>query len=154
MGITKEKISLQFGKTYYRVEIISFREPIKNMIISEFSISWFKNLLLDYFLISLFLMDLLRDKMRNWKPGRLLRLKPIVVDGALLKLNVYPNGADHTSAGYVSIFVQNQNSEDLELDTEFRMKEQNINHGRKVQMPNWFSMRVSKPDETRKQSSI
>ena len=68
-------------------------------------------------------MALFRNKMRNWKPGRPVRLKPIVVDGKLLELVVYPNGINPDNCGYVSISVINHNSEDLELDTEFRLKE-------------------------------
>ena len=52
-------------------------------------------------------MALFRDKMKNWKPGRMVRLKPIVTDGVLMKLVVYPNGIDSDCAGHVSIAIEN-----------------------------------------------
>lgn len=72
-------------------------------------------------------MALFRDKMKNWKPGRMVRLKPIVTDGVLMKLVVYPNGIDSDCAGHVSIAIENHGMEDLELESEIRIKDKKAN---------------------------
>ena len=64
----------------------------------------------------------LRDKMRNWNPGRLVRLKTVNVDGVPLKLQIYPNGYTWDTPAYISYFIENLGSCDIELDFELRIK--------------------------------
>jgi len=67
-----------------------------------------------------------RDKMRNWNPGRVVRLKPVTVDGVPLKLLVYPNGDEKDSAGYISYYIENLGAYDIEVDFELQIKEMNM----------------------------
>ena len=62
------------------------------------------------------------DKMRNWNPGRLVRLKTVNADGVPLKLQIYPNGYDKDNAGYISYCIENLGAYDIELDFELQTR--------------------------------
>ena len=62
-----------------------------------------------------------RDKMRNWNPGRLVRLKTVNVDGVPLKLMIYPNGSKKDNVGYISYFIENLGAYDIELDFKLQI---------------------------------
>ena len=67
-----------------------------------------------------------KDKMMSWKPGRLVRLKEITVNGVPLRLQVYPNGDNKANSGYVSYYVENNASYDIELDYDLRIKNEKL----------------------------
>ena len=65
-----------------------------------------------------------KDKMRNWNPGRLVKLKTINVDGVPLRLEIYPNGHNNSDDGCVSYYIENLSDCDIELDYELQLKKE------------------------------
>ena len=61
------------------------------------------------------------DKMRSWKPGRLLRLKSFYVNGVKLRLQVYPNGDSNANRDFTSIFVDSMSPNDIVIDMDLSM---------------------------------
>ena len=61
------------------------------------------------------------DKMRSWKPGRLLRLKSFYVNGVKLRLQVYPNGDSNANRDFTSIFVDSMSPNDIVIDMNLSM---------------------------------
>ena len=67
------------------------------------------------------------DKMRNWSPGRLVRLRTVYVDRVPLKLKIYPNGEEYDDSGHVSCVIENlSDDKEIEIDFELRIKERRI----------------------------
>ena len=56
-----------------------------------------------------------REKMLSWENGKEIRLKTFSVDGALLKMEIYPNGMEEGDEGYVSVYIVNQNFFDFAI---------------------------------------
>ena len=61
------------------------------------------------------------DKMRSWKPGRLLRLKSFYVNGVKLRLQGYPNGDSNANRDFTSIFVDSMSPNDIVIDMDLSM---------------------------------
>ena len=66
------------------------------------------------------------DRMRDWLPGRSVRLRTVYVDRVPLKLKIYPNGERHDDIGHVSCVIDNIGDKDIEMDFELRIKEMKI----------------------------
>ena len=74
------------------------------------------------------------DKMRSWKPGRLLRLKSFYVNGVKLRLQVYPNGDSNANRDFTSIFVDSMSPNDIVIDMDLSMGRTKLsNNSLKVQ---------------------
>ena len=58
------------------------------------------------------------NKMRAWKPGRIIRLKSFYVNGIQLRLQLYPNGRANAERNFTSMFVENMGQEDIKIDCD------------------------------------
>lgn len=62
-----------------------------------------------------------RHRMRNWVPGRAVRLLKIFqVAGCKLKLVIYPNGKNQNHKGWVSVYLMNESEESVQV--KFQLK--------------------------------
>ena len=67
------------------------------------------------------------DKMRNWIPGRLVRLRTVYVDSVPLRMKIYPNGEGVYDTGYVTCIIENlSDDKEIEIDFELRIKERRV----------------------------
>ena len=67
------------------------------------------------------------DKMRNWIPGRLVRLRTVYVDSVPLRMKIYPNGEGVYDTGYVTCIIENlSDDKEIEIDFELRIKERSV----------------------------
>jgi len=60
-----------------------------------------------------------RAKMENFKLGQQLESSQFVINGFKLCINLYPNGRNEEEGGFVSLFLRNDNSIQLEVRCEF-----------------------------------
>jgi hypothetical protein len=60
-----------------------------------------------------------RSKMENFKLGQQLESSQFVINGFKLCINLYPNGRNEEEGGFVSLFLRNDNSIQLEVKCEF-----------------------------------
>ena len=62
-----------------------------------------------------------RERMRSWVPGRSVRLlKSFRVADCKLRLVIYPNGSDIDHKGWVSVFLENEAEEPIQI--KFQLK--------------------------------
>ena len=62
-----------------------------------------------------------RERMRSWTPGRSVRLlKSFRVADCKLRLVIYPNGHDTDHKGWVSVFLENEAEEPIQI--KFQLK--------------------------------
>jgi len=60
-----------------------------------------------------------RNKMENFKLGQQLESSQFVINGFKICINLYPNGRNEEEGGFVSLFLRNDNSVQLEVKCEF-----------------------------------
>jgi len=60
-----------------------------------------------------------KTKMENFKLGQQLESSQFVINGFKLCINLYPNGRNEEEGGFVSLFLRNDNSIQLEVMCEF-----------------------------------
>eukprot|EP00091_Calanus_sinicus_P024395 TRINITY_DN8706_c0_g1_i1.p1 TRINITY_DN8706_c0_g1~~TRINITY_DN8706_c0_g1_i1.p1 ORF type:complete len:185 (+),score=53.37 TRINITY_DN8706_c0_g1_i1:184-738(+) len=60
-----------------------------------------------------------KTKMENFKLGQQLESSQFIINGFKLCINLYPNGRNEEEGGYVSLFLRNDNSIQLEVMCEF-----------------------------------
>jgi len=60
-----------------------------------------------------------KTKMETFKLGQQLESSQFVINGLKLCINLYPNGRNDEEGGYVSLFLRNDNSIQLEVMCEF-----------------------------------
>merc|ERR1712048_549885 len=94
------------------------------------------------------------DRMRDWTPGRSVRLRTVYVNRVPLKLKIYPNGERHDDTGHVSCVIDNLGDRDIEMDFELRIKEMKIEFedfqltpNQRFRIPKYFSyLKLLLPD--------
>ena len=60
-----------------------------------------------------------KTKMETFKLGQQLESSQFIINGFKLCINLYPNGRNEEEGGYVSLFLRNDNSFQLELKCDF-----------------------------------
>jgi len=60
-----------------------------------------------------------KNKMENFKLGQQLESSQFVINGFKICINLYPNGRNEEEGGFVSLFLRNDNSIQLEVKCEF-----------------------------------
>jgi len=66
-----------------------------------------------------------QTKMENFKLGQQLESSQFSINGFKLCINLYPNGRNEEEGGFVSLFLRNDNSFQLEVMCEFVLGERN-----------------------------
>ena len=66
-----------------------------------------------------------QTKMENFKLGQQLESSQFSINGFKLCINLYPNGRNEEEGGFVSLFLRNDNSFQLEVMCEFVLGEKN-----------------------------
>ena len=62
-----------------------------------------------------------RDKMKKWKPGRVIESKHFYYMDSKFYLQVHPNGDSHKERGYVSIHLINDNPYSINVEWEIKL---------------------------------
>ena len=63
-------------------------------------------------------------KMKNWAPGNSIRTKQFQLQGLDLSLEVYPNGRDDQVKGFVSVYLQNDTTNQIFVNYNLKIGDQ------------------------------
>jgi len=75
-----------------------------------------------------------KQKMKNWKPGRVIHLKTFKVDGIKLRLDIYPNGNTSEEEDNVSIYIRNNSDVDIDILFDIQMGIKEIHNDEKMHL--------------------